>query len=59
MRPMAKTKNGTGRLSREEMAALTRPAEAKSPKEKRETVERATRGLRVDVRVTPSLYGRK
>ena len=56
---MAKTKNGTGRLSREEMAALTRPAEAKSPKEKRETVERATRGLRVDVRVTPSLYGRK
>ncbi len=51
--------SGTERLSREELAALTRPSPARSRMEKLETVERATRGLRVDVRVTPSLYGRK
>jgi hypothetical protein len=56
---MAKTKNGSGQLSREELAALTRPSPVRSRKGKLETVERATRGLRVGVRVTPSLYGRK
>lgn len=55
---MAKV-NGTERLTQQELAALTRPSRARSRKEKLETIERATRGLRVDVRVTPSLYGRK
>ena len=59
MRAMANTKNGSGRLSREELAEFRQPSRARSRREKLETVERATRGLRVGVRVTPSLYGRK
>jgi hypothetical protein len=59
MSAMAKANDSTGRLSPEELATLTRPSRARSRKEKLETVERATRGLRLDVRVTPSLYGRK
>lgn len=44
------------RLSREEIAALTRPARVRERDEKVAALERATRGLRVGVRVTPSLY---
>jgi hypothetical protein len=47
------------RLSPEELAALMRPATAKSLEEKREAVRRATSGLRIKVRVTPSMYGRR
>jgi hypothetical protein len=56
MSAMAKTNSNVRKLSSSERAALTRPARAKSREAKREAVERATRGLRVDVRVTPSLY---
>lgn len=44
------------RLSRKEIAALTQPARATTPEEKRAAVERATRGLRVGVQVTTGLY---
>jgi hypothetical protein len=47
------------RLSPEEIAALRRPATAKSIEEKRAAITQATRGLRVKVRVTPSMYGRR
>jgi hypothetical protein len=56
MSAMAKTNSNVRNLSSSERVALTRPARAKSREAKREAVERATRGLRVDVRVTPSLY---
>ena len=46
------------RLSPEEMAELRRPATAKSIEDKRAAVAQATQGLRVKVRVTPSMYGR-
>jgi hypothetical protein len=61
MRSVAtKQTNGRSeRLSPEELAGLMRPATAKSSEEKREAVQRATRGLRVKVRVTPSMYGRR
>lgn len=54
------TSNGKiERLSPEEMAELRRPATAKSIEEKRAAVAQATQGLRVKVRVTPSMYGRR
>jgi hypothetical protein len=57
MSSMAKrTNDNVDKLSSKELAALARPARAKSREAKREALERATRGLRVDVRVTPSLY---
>lgn len=56
MRAMKQATDKIERLSREELAALTRPARVREREEKVAAVERATRGLRVDVRVTPSLY---
>jgi hypothetical protein len=44
------------RLTREQVAALTRPAVVRTPEEKRAVLRRATRGLRVGVRVTRSMY---
>jgi hypothetical protein len=48
-----------GRLSPERLAELKRPALAKNPEEKRAALKRATEGLRVKVRVTPDMYGRR
>ncbi len=61
MRSMAKTQtNGTPEpLSLERLAELRRPAKYKTPKEKRAALKRATEGLRVKVRVTPDMYGRR
>jgi hypothetical protein len=57
MGAMARSDNGgIKRLSSEELAALTRPAKARTREQKLEALERAARGLRVGVRVTPSLY---
>ena len=58
MRAMASSsENGDlKRLRSDELAALTRPARARTREQKLEALERATRGLRVGVRVTPSLY---
>jgi len=56
MNEMAKENGKITKLSSSELTRLTRPARAKSRGAKREAVEQATRGLRVDVRVTPSLY---
>ena len=56
---MTSVKNGNGRLKRfseEELAAMTRPAKAKTTAERRELVRRATSGLRVKVRVTRDMY---
>jgi len=53
------TNGSVERLSSKELAALTRAPKAKTTEEKRENVARATRGLRVEVRVTPALYGRR
>lgn len=54
------TSNGElERLSPEELVELRRPASAKSIEEKRAAVAQATQGLRVKVRVTPSMYGRR
>lgn len=47
------------RLSREELAALTQAPRVTTREEKRAAVRRATRGLRVAVHVTPSLYRRR
>jgi hypothetical protein len=46
-------------LSPERLAELRRPARYKTPEEKRAALERATEGLRVKVRVTPDMYGRR
>lgn len=61
MRSVATTQtNGTPeRLSPERLAELKRPAAAKTPEEKRAALKRATEGLRVKVRVTPDMYGRR
>lgn len=48
-----------GSLSPERLAELRRPATAKTPEEKRAALKRATEGLRVKVRVTPDMYGRR
>jgi hypothetical protein len=54
------TNNGRSeRLSPKELAELMRPATAKTLEEKRAAVAQATQGLRVKVRVTPSMYGRR
>lgn len=54
------TSNGKiERLSPEELAELRHPATAKGIEEKRAAVAQATQGLRVKVRVTPSMYGRR
>jgi hypothetical protein len=54
------TSNGKlERLSPEELAELRRPATAKSIEEKRAAVAQATHGLRVKIRVTPNMYGRR
>ena len=55
---MSEANGKLARLSRDEVAQLTRAPRARSPEERRAAVRRATRGLRVDVRVTPRLYGR-
>jgi hypothetical protein len=47
------------RLSPERLAELRRPATAETLDEKRAAVKRATEGLRVNVRVTPDMYGRR
>jgi hypothetical protein len=59
---VARKETGNGKLERlspEELAELRRPATAKSIEEKRAAVAQATQGLRVKVRVTPSMYGRR
>jgi hypothetical protein len=59
MSSVTQTNGNFERLSPEELASLTRAPTAKTTDEKRENVARATRGLRVEVRVTPALYGRR
>jgi len=56
MRAMRRKTNRLERLSPEELARLKQPARLREREERRAAVERATRGLRVGVRVTPSLY---
>lgn len=61
MRSVTKTKTN-GRpapLSPERLAELMVPAVYKTPEEKRAALKRATEGLRVKVRVTPDMYGRR
>jgi hypothetical protein len=56
---MSSVKSGNGKLRRfseGELAAMTRPAKAKTAAERRELVRRATTGLRVGVRVTRDMY---
>jgi len=53
------TNGSPERLSPERLAELKRPATAKTPEEKRAALKRATEGLRVKVRVTPDMYGRR
>lgn len=53
---MAKVNGKLKPLSREELAALTRPPKIKERDKRIAAVRRATKGLRVGVRVTPSLY---
>ena len=56
---MGSVKSGNGQLKRfsdDELAAMTRPAKAKTAAERRELVRRATTGLRVRVRVTRETY---
>jgi hypothetical protein len=55
MDAMADTNGRITKLSSKELAALTRVPRV-SREKRREAVEQATRGLRVDVRVTPSVY---
>lgn len=47
------------RLSPERLAELRRPATARTLEEKRAALKRATERLRVKVRVTPDMYGRR
>jgi hypothetical protein len=56
---MKHTNGRSARLSPERLAELTRPALTKTPEEKRAALKRATEGLRVKVRVTPDMYGRR
>jgi hypothetical protein len=56
---MAEPNGQPARLSRAELSALTRAPKVTSGDAKRSIVRRATRGLRVDIRVTPPLYGRR
>lgn len=56
MSEMATANGKLKRLTDAELAAITRPAKITDPAERRAAVKRATTGLRVSVRVTPSLY---
>lgn len=56
---MKQTNGRPERLSPERLAELKRPATAKTLEEKRAALKRATEGLRVKVRVTPDMYGRR
>lgn len=47
------------RLTADEVAALTTPAQATTPEERRAAMRRATEGLRAEVRVTTSMYRRR
>jgi hypothetical protein len=47
------------RLSPEELAEMTHLPKYKTPEERRAALRRATEGLRVKVRVTPDMYGRR
>lgn len=38
---------------------MTRPPRFTTPEEKRAALKRATEGLRIKVRVTPDMYGRR
>jgi hypothetical protein len=53
---MAKANGKLTQLSRDELAAFTRPPRSEDRNERLAAVKRATSGLRVGVRVTPSLY---
>lgn len=55
---MAEPNGQPTRLSRTELSALTRAPKVTSGDAKQAIVRKATKGLRVDVRVTPPLYGR-
>jgi hypothetical protein len=59
MSSVRQTNGNLERLSPEELASLTRAPKARTADEKRESVARATQGLRAEVRVTPALYGRR
>jgi hypothetical protein len=56
MSEMAKANGKLVRLTDAELAAITRPAKITDPAKRRAAIKRATTGLRVGVRVTPSLY---
>lgn len=56
MDSMAQTNGEIKRLSRKELAAMTRPPRATTRSQKRAALDRATRGLRVGVQVTRGLY---
>lgn len=56
MSSMGQTNGKIKRLSRKEIAAMTQPAKAITPEQKRAAIDRATRGLRVGVQVTRALY---
>jgi hypothetical protein len=61
MRSMAQ-KRANGRpepLSPERLAELTHPPRYKTLEERRSALKQATEGLRVRVRVTPDMYGRR
>jgi hypothetical protein len=47
------------RLSPERLAELTHPPVYKTPEEKRAALKHATEGFRIEVRVTPDMYGRR
>lgn len=53
------TNGKLARLSPEELAEMTRPPRFTTPTAKRAALKRATEGLRVKVRVTPEMYGRR
>lgn len=53
---MAKANGSLSKLTAEQLAALTRPPLASSGEERLRLARRAMRGLRLDIRVTPSLY---
>jgi hypothetical protein len=61
MRSVAKnqTNGKIERLSPEELAEMTVAPKYKTPEERRAALKRATEGLRVKVRVTPDMYGRR
>jgi hypothetical protein len=47
------------RLSPERLAELTHPPKYETIEERRSALRQATEGLRVKVRVTPDMYGRR